>query len=200
MATVIGATVVLQNGLYVQRFGARNFLGWAAGYAVLWEFGPLLLGLMMAARVGAANAAALASLQVGGQLEGLKGISLDPFALLVAPRVVATAVSVSCLSSFAFFIAILWEATAAFLTLKLPVRTFLGSFADMLSATDLLGGSLKSLAFGLAIALVSTAVGLSAAHGARGVGSAAASSVVWSAAAIFSLDFLLTPLLTGLLA
>jgi phospholipid/cholesterol/gamma-HCH transport system permease protein len=65
--------VVLQSALYVERFGARAFLGWASGYAVLWEFGPLLLGLVMAARLGARNAAELATMQVGGQIEGLRG-------------------------------------------------------------------------------------------------------------------------------
>ncbi|MGQ0508182.1 MAG: ABC transporter permease, partial [Myxococcaceae bacterium] len=59
-ATLTGATVVLQTRLYVEHFGARGFMGWAAGYAVLWELGPLLLGLLLAARVGARNAAELA--------------------------------------------------------------------------------------------------------------------------------------------
>ncbi|MBI3181357.1 MAG: ABC transporter permease [Myxococcales bacterium] len=200
VAALTGATVVLQTALYVQRFGARAYLGWAAGYAVLWEFGPLILGLLMAARVGARNAAELATLTVGGQIEGLRGISLDPFALLVAPRVLATALSVTCLSVVAFLFAILMEAAAAAATLHLPTGVFLSSFAEMLSFSDVVGGSAKALAFGIAIALVSTAAGLSAQGGARGVGRAAARAVVWSAAAIFLLDFGLTPLLVWLLS
>ncbi len=199
VGTLIGTTVVLQTTLYVQRFGMRTHLGWAAGYAVLWELGPLLLGMMMAARIGARNAAELAQLNIGGQLEGLRGISLDPFALLVAPRVLSSALSVTCLSAFSFLVAILWEAAAAYLTLQLPLRTFLGNFADALSGRDLTGGLTKALVFGLAIALVSTSVGLRAKGGARAVGRAAASAVVWCCAAIFSLDFLLTPLLARML-
>ena len=195
VATLIGATVVLQTSLYVERFGVRTFLGWAAGYAVLWEFGPLLLGLMMAARVGARNAAELASLSVGGQLEGLRGISLDPFAILVAPRVIASGLAVALLAPVAFLVAIVWELTAAFLMLGLPWRVFLVSFSDLLSAKDLLGGCIKATVFGFAISLVSTAVGLRAEGGARAVGRAAAASVVWCCAAIFSLDFALTALL-----
>jgi phospholipid/cholesterol/gamma-HCH transport system permease protein len=198
IATLIGATVVLQTGLYVQRFGARNYLGWAAGFSVIWEFGPLLLGLMMSARVGARNAAELASLSVGGQLEGLRGISLDPFALLVAPRVVATTLAVAGLSTVTFLIAVLWEAAAAFFSLDIPTRVFFASFEQLLGAGDLAGGVLKSIAFGLAISLISTAAGLRAQGGAQAVGRAAAGSVVWSAAAIFALDFLLTPVLARL--
>lgn len=195
VATLIGSTVVLQAGVYAERFGARQYVGWAAGYAVLWEFGPLLLGLVMAARVGARNAAELALLKVNGQLEGLRGISLDPFRLLVAPRVVASAFSVGSLATLTFLVAIGWEAVSAFFTLRLPLRNFHVSFEDMLRWGDLAGGLCKAMAFGLAIAVVSTAVGLRAGGGARGVGRAAAAAVVASCAGIFFLDFALTSFL-----
>ncbi len=199
-AALAGVIVVLQSGLYIQRFGARAFLGWAAGYGVLWEFGPLLLGLIMSARIGARNAAELATMQVGGQIEGLRGIGLDPFAILVAPRVVAMELSMVALSTFTFLVAILFEAVAALFMLGLPLRVFFGTFAHMLSPLDVVGGVVKTGAFGLAIALLSTAVGLSAQGGARAVGQAAASAVVRSCAAIFVLDFLLTSLLSGWMA
>jgi phospholipid/cholesterol/gamma-HCH transport system permease protein len=192
-ATLIGATVVLQAGVYATKFGARLYTGWAAGFALLWEMGPLILGLMMAARIGARNAAELALLTVNGQIEGLKGISLDPFRILVAPRVVASLLSVMVLADLTFLVAIIWEAIAAYFTLDLPVRVFFRSFADMLRWGDLAGGIAKTTCFGLAIAVVSTAAGLRASGGARGVGQASAAAVVGSCAAIFTLDFLLTP-------
>lgn len=195
VATLIGATVVLQAGVYADRFGVRLYIGWAAGYSVLWEFGPLLLGLVMSARIGARNAAELALLKVNGQLEGLRGISLDPFRLLIAPRAVASAISVGALASLCFVVAVLWEAIAAYFTLDLPLRNFFDAFSDMLRPGDLQGGMSKSIAFGIAISVVSTAVGLSAEPGARGVGRAAATSVVACCATIFFLDFALTPFL-----
>jgi phospholipid/cholesterol/gamma-HCH transport system permease protein len=199
-ATLIGATVVLQAGVYADQLGVRLYVGWAAGYALVWEFGPLLLGLIMAARIGARNAAELALLTVNGQMEGLRGISLDPFRILVAPRVVASAASVLTLASVTFTVSILWEAVAAFFALGLPLRAFLASFELMLRWGDLLGGMAKATAFGVAIAVVSTAVGLTARGGAQGVGRSAAAAVVASCAAIFALDFALTPWLGRLLA
>jgi phospholipid/cholesterol/gamma-HCH transport system permease protein len=195
IATLAGATVVVQTSLYIERFNARAFLGWASGFAIFWEFGPLLLGLMMAARVGARNASELATLSVGGQLEGLRGVSLEPFRLLVAPRVVATVLSVIALSLVAFACALFWEAVAALLALRLPLRTFFGNLGDMLSPLDIVGGLIKASLFALAIALLSTVAGLRAQGGARAVGQAAASAVVSGAASIFALDFLVTPLL-----
>ncbi len=199
-STLIGSTVVLQAGVYAVKFGARQYTGWAAGYALLWEFGPLLLGLVMGARIGARNAAELALLTIGGQIEGLRGISLDPFRLLVAPRVVGTALAITLLGSFTFFTAVVFEAISAFFSLHLPLRVFFLTFDEMLRPGDLLGGLSKTLAFGVAIALVSTVVGLRAKGGARGVGQAAAAAVVASCGVIFALDFLLTPLLARLYA
>jgi phospholipid/cholesterol/gamma-HCH transport system permease protein len=197
VAALIGGTVIMQTRLYAERMGARSVLGWAGGYAALWEFGPLLIGLVLAARLGARNAAELATLQVGGQLEGLRGVGLDPFRVLVAPRVVGTTLCVLLLSTPVFLAAILCEALAASLTLGLPPAVFLTSLEHPLSGVDVLAGLLKAGAFGAAIALVSSAAGLSARGGARAVGAAAASAVVASSAAIFGLDFLLTGLLIG---
>jgi phospholipid/cholesterol/gamma-HCH transport system permease protein len=193
IAAVTGASVVVQTTVYVERFGARSMLGWAAGYAMLWEMGPLLLGLMMAGRIGARNAAELAMLEVNGNLEGLRGISLDPFSLLIAPRVLAMVISLVALTVVMFAVAVAFEAIAAYFALELPPRVFFGGFADMLRVRDLLGGLTKSTVFGLATAVISTTVGLRASGGARAVGQSAASAVVWSAFAIFALDLLLTP-------
>lgn len=192
VAVLTGGTVVLQAGVYAERFGARQYAGWAGGYAVLWEFGPLLLGLLLAARIGARNAAELALLQVGGTLEGLRGIALDPFRLLIAPRVVGTLISVTALAATVFLVAYTVEVVAAYFLLGLPWRVMHESFRDMLTWRDLAGGVIKTCAFGLAIAIVSTTCGLRARGGARGVGRAAAASVMAGAFSIFLLDFALT--------
>ena len=190
-----GATVVLQAGVYANQFGARLYTGWAAGYGLLWEFGPLVLGLLMSARIGARNAAELALLTIDGQIEGLKGVSLDPHRILVAPRVIAAILSIVALSMVTFLVAVGFETVAAYLMLGLPARVFLESFTDMLRLSDVAAGLLKSLGFALAIALVSTTAGLRVRGGAQGVGRAAANAVFASCATIFALDFVLTPLL-----
>ncbi len=195
---LIGATVEIQAGVYADRFGSRQYTGWASGYALMWEFGPLLLGIVMAARIGARNAAELSLLAINGQIEGLRGLSLDPFRLLVAPRVVASALAVLSVTSVTFLVGVVFEIIAAFFTAHLPARVFLSSFADMLHWGDFAGGLTKAFAFGLAIALVSTTAGLRATQGARGVGRAAAAAVVSSCGTIFLLDLVLTPALARL--
>ena len=198
-AAVTGALMVVQSALYVECFGARVFMGWASGYGLPWEFGPLMLGLIMSARAGARNAAELATMQVGGQLEGLRGIALDPYALLVAPRVVAMTLGLGGVALASFAVGVVCEIAAARATLGLPPRVFLASFASLLGPADVVGGLVKSVAFAFTIALLSTAAGLRARGGARAVGRAAADAVVASCAAIFGLDFVLTSLLARVL-
>ena len=198
-AVICGTMMVLQTQIYVERYGARAFLGWAASFAVVWEFGPLLLGLMLAARSGAQNAAELAAMSTSGQLEGLEGVSLDPVGLLVAPRMIALLGASAVLSGLFFAVAIGFEIVAAAVSLRLPPMVFLESLRDMLDAKDLLAGLIKSVAFGGAVAITSSLSGLRARGGARAVGEATARSVQLAAASIFALDFLLTKLLTPLL-
>jgi phospholipid/cholesterol/gamma-HCH transport system permease protein len=197
-ACLIGATVVVQAGVYANSFGARLYTGWAAGYALIWEFGPLLLGLVMTARIGARNAAEFGLLSVNGHLEGFRGLGVDLFPLLIAPRMWAQIVSVMLLSTITFSTAIAFESISALFTLHLPVRVFFSSFSDMIHLGDIAGGIVKTLIFGIFISLISTTVGLTASGGARGVGRAAALAVVLGSAAIFALDFFVTPILTRL--
>jgi phospholipid/cholesterol/gamma-HCH transport system permease protein len=198
-AVVSGMMMILQTQLYVERYGARAMLGWAATFAVIWEFGPLLLGLMLAARAGAQNAAELAALSASGHLEGLEGVSLDPIALLVAPRMTALLAASMALSCLFFVVAIGFEMVAAAFSLKLPPLVFLGSLQQLLGPRDVLAGVIKSTAFGSAVAVISSLSGLRARGGARAVGEATARSVQRAAAAIFGLDFALTQILMPLL-
>lgn len=187
-----GAILVLLASLNVQRYGARAIVGWAAGYTVLREFGPLFIALVMTGRVGARNAAELASMSINGQLEGLRGVGVDPFALLVAPRVVASTVGIGLLGAVCSLVAVLFSALFAQVALDIELGLFFRSFAELLGWRDLAATVIKTVAFGATIALVSTRCGLMARGGALAVGRAAALSVVSSSAILTALDWVLT--------
>jgi phospholipid/cholesterol/gamma-HCH transport system permease protein len=192
VAAFVGSILVTQSGLYVRRYGAREVLGWAAGYAILREFGPLLVTLVMAGRIGARNAAELASLGIGGQLEGVRGAGIDLFRVLIAPRVVAATLAMTLVGLVCSLAAIAMGSVVGLGLLQVPLRTFYGAFHDYLSSADVIFGVVKDTAFGFAIAVVSTHTGLRARGGARAVGDASAAAVVWSAAVVSLLDFVVT--------
>lgn len=199
LGAFIGAILVLFANVNVQRYGAKSLLGWAAGYTVLREFGPLVTALVMTGRVGARNAAELASMSIGGQLEGLRGVGVDPFELLVAPRVIASAFAVTALGLVANLVAVVAAAWFGQLVVEVEAESFLRSFELMLTWRDVAAGVIKMVAFGATISLVSTRAGLLARGGARAVGRVAATAVVASSAVLTALDWGLTIALEGVL-
>src|SRR6185295_10646036 len=73
-----GGLMTIQTGPFVKKLGATSLAGWGAGYAVLREIGPILIGLMFSGRVGANNTAELATMTVTEQLDGLRALAIDP--------------------------------------------------------------------------------------------------------------------------
>ncbi len=192
-AVFVGAILVVQTGFYVKKIGAREILGWAAGYAILREFGPLLVAMVLSGRIGARNAAEVAALTTGEQVDALEAMAIDPFRTLFAPRAVASVIAVVCLTAVGDAAAILSASGFAWLALGVTPGTFYRSLDLGLAAQDLAHGLWKSLAYGIAIAVISIQEGLAArGGGADAVGRAATRSVVTTALVILLLDFLLT--------
>jgi phospholipid/cholesterol/gamma-HCH transport system permease protein len=191
-ALFAGGLMTIQAGSFVQRFGATALAGWAAGYAVLREIGPILIALMFSGRVGANTTAELATMTVTEQLDGLRALAIDPLRYLIVPRVVAMMITLVMLTILGDLVALLGAAMTARVVLGIEWSTMLSSFADNLSPADFFHGVTKSVAFAVAIALSSCHFGISVRGGSAGVGRAVNASVVASAMAIVLLDFFLT--------
>ena len=190
-----GGIMVIQSGIFVRRFNAAGLVGWAAGYGVFREIGPILIGLMFSGRVGSNNTAELGTMTVTEQLDGLRALAIDPIRYLIVPRVVAMVVMLFCLTILGDVVALFGGMLFAKLLLNVELATYYYSFADNLHPGDLLHGLIKSAAFGLAIALTSCHFGITVRGGAVGVGRAVNAAVVAAAIAIMLLDFFLTYLL-----
>ena len=191
-ALFAGGLMTLQAGAFVKKLGATSLAGWGAGYAVLRELGPILIGLMFSGRVGANTTAELATMTVTEQIDGLRALSIDPLRFLVLPRVIAMVVMLLALTILGDLIALMGAAATARVVLDIDWATMFGSFADNLAPEDFFHGVGKSAVFGFAIALASCHFGLSVKGGSPGVGRAVNAQVVASAVAIVLLDFFLT--------
>ena len=190
-----GGVMLVQTGIFVRRFGATGLVGWAAGYSIFREVGPILIGLMFSGRVGAHNTAELGTMTVTEQLDGLRALAIDPTRYLIVPRVLAMMVTLLCLTVVGDLVAIVGAALFAKLLLGIEWGTFIGSFADNVKVADVVNGLVKSVFFGLAISLTSCHFGTTVRGGAVGVGRAVNAAVVAAAASIMLLDFFLTSLL-----
>jgi phospholipid/cholesterol/gamma-HCH transport system permease protein len=194
-AVFTGAIMVIQAAPLVTRFNAKEVVGWGAGFATLREVGPLLIALMFSGRVGANNTAELGTMVVTDQIDGLRALAIDPLGYLVMPRVIAMVVMLFVLTIIGDVVAISGAIVAAKALLDVDPRSFMNSFLALLHVWDFATGLIKSVVFGMMIAITSCHFGLSVKGGAPGVGRAVNAAVVAAASGIFVLDYFFTYLL-----
>jgi phospholipid/cholesterol/gamma-HCH transport system permease protein len=190
-ALFTGAIMVIQAAPIVRRYGAEGLLGWGAGFGTLREIAPLLTALMISGRVGANNTAELGTMVVTEQIDALRALAIDPIAFLVVPRFIAIVVTLFMMTLYADALALFGAAYSGLVLLQIePVSFYNGLTGGLLHVGDVADGLLKSVVFGLVIALSSCHFGLSTTGGAPGVGRSVNGTVVASAAGIFILDYL----------
>ncbi len=189
-ALFTGAIMVLQAAPLVQRFGAHGLVGWGAGFGTLREVAPLLTALMINGRVGANNTAELGTMVVTEQIDALRVLAIDPIAFLVAPRTVAIVLTLFLATVFADVLALTGAAYAGWAILGVePGLFYHGLTSGLLGIGDVVTGLVKSVVFGIVMALASCQFGLTVQGGAPGVGRAVNATVVASATGIFILDY-----------
>lgn len=189
-AILVGAIMVIQSGLYIEQYQAHGLLGWGAGYSILREVGPILIGLMFSGRVGANNTAELGTMKVTEQIDALRALAIDPVAYLVIPRFLAMIVMMFLLVVVGNFTALIGGAVTSQYLLGVDMQLFYESIVTYVRLEDLTHGLYKSIFFGVAIAVISCYFGLATRGGAEGVGRSVNASVVGSAIAIFAIDFI----------
>src|SRR5580698_357105 len=192
-ALFTGVITVIQAAPIIKRYGAEGLLGWGAGFATLREVAPLLTALMISGRVGANNTADLGTMVVTEQIDALRALAIDPVGFLVLPRFLAIVATLLLMTLYADFLALLGAAFAGYGLLQIEPQSFMnGLTGGLLNFGDVAGGLLKSVAFGLIIALWSCHFGMSTTGGAPGVGRSVKAAVVASAAGVFIVDYLVS--------
>lgn len=191
-AAFTGAIMVIQAAPLVERFDAKEFVGWGASFITLRELGPLLIAIMFNGRVGANNTAELGTMVVTDQIDALRALAIDPITYLVVPRCIAIVTMMFLLCIIGDVVAIGGAILTGYAMLDVHPASFIAGALPMLEPWDLLIGLIKSALFGVMIALNSCYFGLSTKGGAPGVGRSVNASVVAAASGIFIADYLST--------
>ncbi|MFW6067419.1 MAG: MlaE family ABC transporter permease [Myxococcota bacterium] len=191
-AAFTGAIMVIQATPLVTRFNAKAWVGWGAGFTTVRELAPLLIALIFNGRVGANNTAELGTMVVTEQVDALRALAIDPIGYLVLPRVISMVVMMFVLTVIGDAVATVGAIVAGKVLLDVDPDTFMHSMFTMLTTWDLFTGLIKSVLFGVMIALTSCHFGLTVTGGAPGVGRAVKASVVAAASGIFITDYLST--------
>lgn len=192
VAFFTGIVIAMQSAYQLGKFGANIYVAPMVAVSLARELAPVLTALVVAGRVGAAIAAELGTMKVSEQIEALETMALNPIRYLVVPRFLALLIMLPCLTIFADIIGIFGGFLIGVFNLKLdPYRYATFTFHHM-AWKDVWTGLVKSVTFGIIIALIGCYVGLKTKGGAEGVGRATTLSVVTSFILIILFDCILT--------
>jgi phospholipid/cholesterol/gamma-HCH transport system permease protein len=186
----LGLTMALLTGYQLQRFGTERLIPGLVSIAFTRELGPLMTGIMLAARIGASFTAELGTMQVSEEVEAIEAMGIGPLRFLVAPRMLALFFLMPCLSTVSNISAILASSLISKAYFSIAFPYFLDLVRDSLLIRDLITGVFKSFMFGLLIAAIACYRGLNVKGGAAGVGTATTSSVVTAITVVIGVDTL----------
>ena len=186
----LGLTMAQLTGYQLQRFGTERLIPGLVAIGFTRELGPLITGIMLAARVGAAFTAELGTMQVSEEVEAIEAMGIGPLRFLVAPRMLALFFLMPCLSTVSNVAAIFASSLISRVYFNIAFVYFVDLVRDALLIRDIITGVLKSFMFGLLIAAIACYRGLSVKGGAAGVGTATTSSVVTAIATVIGVDTL----------
>jgi phospholipid/cholesterol/gamma-HCH transport system permease protein len=186
----LGMTMALLTGYQLQRFGTERLVPGLVSIGFTRELGPLITGIMLAARVGAAFTAELGTMTVSEEVEAIEAMGIGPLRFLVAPRMLALLFLMPCLSTISNISAIFATSLISKAYFSIAFPYFLDLVRDALLIRDIITGVFKSVLFGLLIAGIACYRGLNVKGGAAGVGTATTSSVVTAITVVIGVDTL----------
>ena len=191
-AVFTGMVLALQSYTGFSRFEAESAIAGIVVLSVTRELGPVLAGLMVAGRVGAAIAAELGTMRVTEQIDALTTLSTNPFKYLVAPRVIAATLTLPILVAIADIIGVLGGYIVSIGKLGFNPTVYLHSTFDILEPMDVISGLVKAAVFGFLIALMGCYHGYHSQRGAQGVGTATTYAVVSGSIMILTFNYIVT--------
>jgi phospholipid/cholesterol/gamma-HCH transport system permease protein len=190
-----GMVFALESSVQAVQYGVGNLVGSAVAFTMVRELGPMLSGVVVAGRSGAAISAEIGSMVVTEQIEALESLGLSPVRMLVVPRLVAMILMLPLLTVFADVIGILGGMWIAGVYAHISNESFITSARISVPFSDVLRGLLKSIVFAIIIAIIGSYNGLRTRGGAAGVGRSTTGAVVTAIILIFISNFALSYLL-----
>lgn len=198
---VVGLTTVFTGGaLALQiyaggaRFSAEAVVPQIVAIGMVRELGPVLVGLMIAARVTSSIAAEIATMKVTEQIDALVTLSTNPMKYLTLPRVLAATLVMPILVAVGNIIGIMGGYLVGVNRLGFNAGTYLRNTIDFLEPSDIVTSLAKGAVFGFLAALMGCFFGMRSGRGAQGVGRATKSAVVAASVLILAANFILTEL------
>jgi phospholipid/cholesterol/gamma-HCH transport system permease protein len=191
-ALFTGMVLALQSSTGLARFSAETAMPTLVVLSITRELGPVLAGLMVAGRVGAAMAAEIGTMRVTDQIDALETLSTEPMKYLVAPRLLAGMIALPMLVVVADILGVFGGFIVATVKLGFNASTYLANTLTYMQNEDVISGLVKAAVFGFLISLMGCYHGYNSRGGAQGVGAATTMAVVSASVLILAFDYMLS--------
>ncbi|MHA1538846.1 MAG: MlaE family ABC transporter permease [Alphaproteobacteria bacterium] len=187
-----GMVLALQSYTGFARFNAESAVATVVVISITRELGPVLAGLMVAGRVGAAMAAEIGTMRVTEQVDALTTLSVNPEKYLIVPRLLAGIIMMPCLVLIADIIGVMGGYIVGVYNLGFNSTNYIESTFDFLENMDVISGLIKASVFGFIITLMGCYHGYRSGGGAEGVGKATTNAVVSASILILISNYFIT--------
>ncbi len=192
-----GMVLALQSFTGFARFSAEGAVATVVVLSMTRELGPVLAGLMVAGRVGAAIAAEIGTMRVTEQIDALTTLATNPFKYLIAPRLIAGTLMLPILVLVGDVIGVFGGYIVSIYKLGFNPATYIKSTWEFLEFEDVFSGLVKAAVFGFLVALMGCYNGFNSRGGAQGVGAATTNAVVSASILILTFNYVITELFFG---
>lgn len=193
-----GAALSYQIYLGFKLVNATSLVGPTVALGITRELGPVLTGLIVAARAGGAMAARLGTMRVSEQIDALEVMGVEPRQYLVSPRIAASVITMPLLTGIFDFVAMFGSWLLCIHVLEMDEAAFFDRTLLWLQPAHINEGLFKAAVFGLFFSIVCTHRGFTTTGGAAGVGNSTNRGVVLSMVLIIVSDFFLTSMINFL--
>ncbi|MEB3227825.1 MAG: MlaE family lipid ABC transporter permease subunit [Synechocystis sp.] len=191
-AAFVGMVYTIQIAREFIEYGATTTIGGVVALSLSRELAPVLTAVVIAGRVGSAFAAEIGTMRVTEQLDALYMLRTDPIDYLVVPRVIACALMLPLLTALALLVGMVGGLLVSSSMYGVNPGIFLNSVQAFTELWDVFSALVKSVIFGVIIAIIGCNWGLTTTGGAKGVGESTTTAVVTSLLTIFISNFFLS--------
>lgn len=194
-----GAVMALQTYMGFKVISVDTLVGPVTALTLAIELGPVLTGLIVAGRAGAAMAAQIGTMKVTEQVDALEVMGISSIQYLAVPRIIAGTIAVPMLAALFLFIGNVGSFIVGTKALMIDEAIYFSKLGEFMFLEDIWQGIIKAGFFGFVVSTIGTYFGFQVSKGAEGVGKGTNLAVVWGMISVLVLDYFLTSFLVKIL-
>ena len=196
IAFLISVIIAYMGAQQLRTFGAVIFVVDLVTIGVLRELGVLLTSIIVAGRSGSAFAAEIGSMKLNEEVDALYATGVDPFEVLVLPRVLGLVIALPLLTVIADVVGLTGGALLCRFLLDIPLSQYVTRAQEAIAPTTFWVGVIKAPVFAVLIAMAGCYRGMQVRDSSRELGRLTTLAVVQAifmvifADAVFAVLFL----------